>query len=480
VQRGLVWAGTNDGKVWFTRSGGGLWTDVTKNITGMPPLGTVTKIDPSHFDGGTAYVSVDLHLVDDRRPYIYKTTDYGVTWTNVTGDLPATHPLDYVLAVTENPNKRGMLFAGTGHGFYYTLDDGAHWTQFKTGLPAAPVTWVVVEPRYHDVVVSTYGRGLYILGDISMLEQTGQPTAPVPTEPKLFEPRPGFRQARSGSASFVYSVAAPPTAPVQMEILDSAGQVIRTQSFQGSRAGLNRISWNLLYEPAKMVEIRTTPQENPHIWDEPDFSGRETRPVMHWGISGTTAQPIAAPGKYAVRVTIDGKTMTQPFDILKDPAIAASDADLVESTKMQVRIRDDITITSGVVNLMEITRKQLQDLLKVNQGKDELERPLMALEKKIFDIELNLVTRQDLRSDDKYFVDAYKVYMNLLWLGGAVGLGAGDEAGSADYKPRDVAYDILADLEKQLEGAKAAYGAIVDRDIPAFNKAMTGKLPVIK
>ena len=126
---------------------------------------------------------------------------------------------------------------------------------------------------------------------------------------------------------------------------------------------------------------------------------------------------------------------------------------------MQVRIRDDINATSGIVNPMEITRRQIEDLLKANRGKDELEKPLMDLDKKIFDVELQLVTRQDLRSDDKYFVDAYKVYMNLLWLGGAVGLGAGDEAGGADYKPRDVA---LRDSRGPREAAGAAQGGVHD------------------
>jgi photosystem II stability/assembly factor-like uncharacterized protein len=118
-------------------------------------VGVVSRIEPSHFSGGTAYAAVDHHLMDSREPYIFKTTDYGATWTRVSGDLPTRHPLSYVKAVAENPNKRGMLFAGTGHGFYYSIDDGAHWTEVSAGLPRAPVTWVVVQTQFHDVVVST-------------------------------------------------------------------------------------------------------------------------------------------------------------------------------------------------------------------------------------------------------------------------------------------------------------------------------------
>ena len=478
-ERGLLWAGTNDGKVWHTRNGGGNWVDVTANIKGTPELGTITQIWPSTFDAATAYVTIDGHVNDNRRPFIFKTTDYGKTWSSAIGNLPTGHPLDYVLSTIENSNRKGMLFAGTGRAFYYSMDDGKNWTRFKEGLPAAPVTWVVYEPRYHDVVLSTYGRGLFILPDITVMEQTGQASAPA-TGTKLFTPRNGFRSPRNGSADFVFSAATAPTGPVKMEILNSVGQVIRTQSFTGARAGLNKLTWNLLYEPAKMVEIRTTPKENQYIWEEPDFSGSEVRLVTHWGISPTTATPIGAPGLYSVRLTVDGQTFTEPFEVVKDPAIKASVADLVESTKMQIRIRDAITETSLVVNQLEITRKQIQDLLKDNKGKDEIEKPLMDLDVMLFGTELKLVTRQDLRSDDKYFADAYKVYMNLLWLGGAVGLGAGDEAGGADYRPRDVAYDILADQLQQLGSAQRDFDRHITVDVPAFNKNMNGKIPVIR
>src|SRR4026208_1030125 len=188
VEKGLIWAGTNDGKVWYTKDGGAKWNDVSKNITGMPSWGIVSKIEPSHFNGGAAYIAVEAHLMDSRRPYIFKTTDYGATWKRVNGDLPNRHPLSYVKAVAENPNKVGMLFAGTGHGFFYSTDDGGHWTELATGLPHAPVSWVVVQKQFHDVAISTYGRGLYVFDDITPLEQTTQATNVAAAH--LLTPRP--------------------------------------------------------------------------------------------------------------------------------------------------------------------------------------------------------------------------------------------------------------------------------------------------
>jgi photosystem II stability/assembly factor-like uncharacterized protein len=485
IQRGLIWAGTNDGKLWYTKDGTAAtptWIDVTKNLTGLPVWGTFTEISPSSFDAGTAYVSVDVHLMDNRKPFVYKTTDFGATWTNVTGDLPASHPLDYILSVAENPNKKGMLFAGSGHGFYYSMNDGAHWTQFKDGLPPAPVSWITIQKTFHDVAISTYGRGLFILPDITILEQTGQPVAPPTTQ--LYAPRPVIRLARSvyqqpGHAHFMFSLGSAPAGPITMDILDAAGKVIRTQPLTGHQ-GLNGASWNLQYEPPTLVALKTTPPENPHIWDEARFQGTDTRRITHWGITQGTGVPLAAPGKYQVRLTIDGKAYTQPFEVVKDPAILASDADLVASTQMQVRIRDDITATSEMTNRMEVSRKQIEDLLKANQGKDELEKPLLDLNKRILDVELRLVTKSEMLSDDKYFPEAYKVYMNLIWLSGGVGQGASDEAGGVDYRPTDTQLKVVALLEQELAAAKLAFTTITDKDIPAFNQAMTGKLPTIK
>jgi hypothetical protein len=479
IQRGLIWAGTNDGKLWNTRDGGGHWTDVTKNVTGLPAWGTISQIDPSNFAAGTAYVAVDAHLNDDRKPYLFKTADFGQTWTRLSDTLPQGHPLDYVKSVAENPNKAGMVFAGTGHGFFYSMDDGAHWTRFKDGLPPAPVTWITIQKPAHDVVISTYGRGLFILPDITILEQTGQPMPPPVT--RLFTPKPAFRMARSGQAEFLFSLASASPEPVRVEVLDGNGQLVRQLDVQGARAGLNRAEWDLRYEAPRTVALRTTPKENPEIWQETRFRGRDTRPVVHWGIGGTqTTGPIAAPGKYSVRLTVAGQTFTEPFDVLKDPAIPSSDADLVASTQVQIRIRDDMNAAADMANRLEVARKQVEDLLKANRGKDELEKPLLDLDKKLMDVELQVITRSDMMSDDKYYPEQYRVYMNLIWLNGVVNNGAGDVAGGAEYRPTTASVQVLDLIEKDLATAKAGFTTAVDKDLAAFNAAMAGKLPPIK
>ncbi len=475
IQRGLIWAGTNDGLIWLTTDGGANWTNLTKNVGGLPVWGTIRQISPSTFDAGTAYVAVDFHMMDNREPFIYKTTDFGKSWKKINGDIPASHPLDYVMTVVENPNRKGMLFAGTGRAFYYSIDDGARWKQIKGGLPASPVTWIEVAPREHDVVVSTYGRGLWLLRDLTMLEQADQVRADAPAF--LYAPRAGVRQARSGRAEFLYTLKA--AGPVTLEILDQSGAVVRSLNSTG-RAGLNRAVWDLRHESSQQVGLRTTPPDNPRIWDEPRFKGRTTRPIVHWGIQGPQrAGPIAAPGRFTVRLTAGGTPLTRPFEIVKDPAIPSSEADLQANTALQIRIQKAINESADMINRLEIVRKQLEDQLKANAGKAALEKALKDLDRKALDVELRLLSRSDLHSDDKWFVEAYKIYLNLLWFFGDVGLGAGDVAGGAEYRPTDQAVQIFDMIERELAGARTAFGAFMATDLPAFNKAMAGKVPAI-
>ncbi len=477
IQRGLIWAGTNDGKVWYTSDGGATWNDVTANFKDLPPWGTIRRIEPSRFDPNTAYVAVDYHLMDQRDPFIYKTADLGRTWTRVSGDLPSGHPLDYVLTVAENPNRRGMLFAGTGRGFYYSLDDGTHWTRFAEGLPAAPVTWIEVSKPFHDVVVSTYGRGLYVLRDITPLEQRDR--AAGAGGHRLFAPAAGYRGARSGQALFTFELGAQPADSVTLEVLDSTGAVIRTLRAR-ARAGMNRVVWDLRYDGPRQVELRTTPPDNPHIWEEARFKGKETRPVVHWGIQGPQRLgPLALPGRYAVRLKVGEDSPTEAFVVLKDPAIPSEDADLALSTATQIRIRDDINATVDLINRLERMRKQIEDQLKAHADRSELVRPLRELDQKMLDVELKLLSRTELHSDDKWYVEAYRVYLNLVWLAGEVGTGASDVAGGADYRPTDAELATLDRLERELAAAKAAFAVLVEREVPAFNRAVAGKLEAI-
>ncbi|HEV2687922.1 MAG TPA: sialidase, partial [Bryobacteraceae bacterium] len=474
IQKGLIWAGTNDGKVWYTKDAGAHWNDVTKNIPGVPPLGVISRIEPSHFDAGTAYIAVDLHLADNRDPFLYKTTDFGQTWTKITGNLPKG-TLAYARVIAENPNRKGMLFAGTGNALYYSTDDGGNWKQLKDGLPAAPVSWIVVEKNYHDLVVSTYGRGFYILEDLTPLEDT----TPASTEAsvRFYAPRAAYRLLRNGRALLNYSLKAPAKEAVKVEILDAKGAVVREIPANTGQSGINRIGWDLRYDAPRLVALRTTPPENPHIWEEPRFVNATTRPVLHWGIQQAEVGPIAAPGKYTARLTVDGQTYTQALEILRPPSSHGSDTDLQSSVRLQVKVRDDINSVSDMVNQIEWMRKQVEDTGKSVAGqsaKQALLKSMDALDRKMQEVEYKLITREDALSDDKYFTTQYKLYLQLIWLNGEIGTGGGDVAGSADYGPTETAIGLVFGLEKELEAVRAEYRNLMDKEIPVYNNSLAG------
>jgi photosystem II stability/assembly factor-like uncharacterized protein len=484
VQKGLIWAGTDDGQIWVTRDGGGQWANVTKNVPNLPAWGEVTSIEPSHFEAGTAYVSVDLHLADNRDPFIYKTTDFGKTWTSISSNLRKDE-LSYVRIITEDPNCKGLLFAGTGNDLYYSLDDGANWTALDEGLPHAPASWAVVQKQFHDLVVSTYGRGIYILDDITPLEQMAQHHSDEPV--RFFEPREAYRFVRGGGAILNYSLKAAPKGPAEIEILDASGTVIRKMRASG-HSGLNRAEWDLHYDPPRLIAMRTDAPDNSHIWEERRFRGADSRPITHWGIQEAEVGPMAVPGKYTVRLTVEGKTYTQPLTLLNDPHSPGTQADLEASLKATLRIRNDIDSVSDSVNQIEWMRKQLsvvEAMLKSesNQNREmgksdkqktdeDLLKSVNQMDQKLQDVEFKLVSKDQANSDDKYYVSAYKVYLNLIWLNGEMGTGAGDVAGDAGYGPTDTGLQLLEMIEKDMHAAESDYRNLLEKDLPAFNHSL--------
>lgn len=508
IQKGLIWAGTNDGQVWHTKDGGANWINVTKNIPGVPPWGAITSIAPSMFNPATAYIAVDLHLMDNRDPFIYKTTDFGKTWKQISGNLPK-HALSYVRTIAEDPNCEGLLFAGTGNGLYYSLDDGGHWTALDKGLPHAPVTWAVVQKDFHDLVISTYGRGLYILDDISPFEQMARMDKNHPDPAViLFEPRQTYRFTKGGRAMLTFSLKTPTKDPVQLEILDAEGKGIRKIEAKG-REGMNRVQWDLRYESPRVIALRTTAPDNPHIWEEPRFRDSDSRSITHWGTKGAEAGPIIAPGKYTVRLKIADQSYTQPLTILRDPRAPGSDADIELSVKTLLRIRSDIDQVSDKVNQIEWLRKQVEVIEAMlrppkkkhaekpaaddddDEGPDappaapqeldeaqakrkaDLLKATEDFDKKLSAIEAKLVSPALLNSDDKYFVESYKVYLNLIWLNAEIGTGGADVAGGADFAPTDTQLNLLQTFETEIGGVDADYQKVMKEDLAALNRSLS-------
>ena len=510
IRQGLIWAGTNDGQIWITQDAAAHWTNVGQHLPGLPAGGTVTSIAPSSFDAGSAYVSIDLHLLNDRDPFIYKTTDFGKSWKRISGDLPK-HELSYIRTITDDPNCAGLLFAGMGNGLYYSLDDGTHWTQIKTGLPPAPVTWAVVQPTFHDLVISTYGRGLYILDDITPLEQMAKHRSDAAVV--LFEPRNAYRFVRAPHAMLNFTLKAEPKSPIQFEILDAQGEVIRKLEPKEPKdlvVGLNRIDWDLRHDSPRVVALKTVAPDNPHVWEEPRFRDSDSRPITHWGSKPGEVGPVAAPGVYSVRLTVDGQSFTQPLTVLSDPHAPGSPADIELSVKTLLQIRDDINRVSDLVNRIEWLRKQIEVIeaslrpakksdkpkppkaeddddddaepskappLKLSETQEKQRQELLKavedLDKQVEAVETRLVSQALRNSDDKYFVEPYGTYLDLIWLNAEVGTGGGDVAGSADFAPRAVQLELLKTYEEEVRSAGADYESILHERLPELNQRLS-------
>ncbi|HEY2684961.1 MAG TPA: hypothetical protein VGI93_15695 [Steroidobacteraceae bacterium] len=510
IQKGLIWAGTNDGQIWYTQDSAAHWTNVSQHLPGLPAGGTITSIAPSSFDAGSAYVAVDLHLLDNRDPFIYKTTDFGKSWKRISGDLPK-HELSYVRTVTDDPNCAGLLFAGTGNGLFYSLDEGVHWSQIKSGLPPAPVTWAVVQPTFHDLVISTYGRGLYILDDVTPLEQMVKHRSDANIV--LFEPRPAYRFVRGARAMLNFSLRSEPKDPIQFEILDSQGAVIRKLEPTEPKklvVGLNRVQWDLRYDSPRTVALRTVAPDNPQVWDEPRFRDTDLRPVTHWGSKAAEVGPIAAPGTYSVRLTVDGQTFTQPLTIVSDPHAPGSPADIELSVKTLIQIRDDISHVSDLINRMEWLRKQVEVIetmlrpekkpeepesdkkgedseydahpskappIQLSEAQEKQKKELLKtvedFDKQVEGVESRLVSQALRNSDDKYFVEPYGTYLDLTWLNAEVGTGGGDVAGSADFAPRAAQLDLLKTYEEDARGAESDFEKVLRDRLPGLNQTLT-------
>jgi photosystem II stability/assembly factor-like uncharacterized protein len=506
IQRGVIWAGTNDGQIWYTKDAAANWVNVTSHVAGLPAGGTITSIAPSNFDAATAYVSVDLHLVDNRDPFIYKTSDFGRTWKRINSNLPK-HELSYVRAVAEDPNCAGLLFAGTGNALYYSLDDGGHWTALQNGLPPAPVTAAVVQKGFHDLVVSTYGRGLYILDDITPLEQMARHRSDAAIV--LFEPRATYRFVHGGAALLNFSLGAEPKDKVRLEIRDAQDNEVRRLEAKG-HVGINRVKWDLRYDSPRLVALRTVAPDNPRIWQEPRFRDDDSRPITHWGSKPAEVGPVVAPGSYTVHLQVDGHLYVQPLTVLADPRAPGSEADIQLSVKTLLRVRDDISHVSDSVNQMEWLRKQLEVIEAMQrpakqpekkpeerivedgderdtgpapapprvltsveeQQRNELLAAAEKLDKGLQAVESKLVSPSLRNSDDKYFVEVDGAYLDLIWLNAEVGTGGGDVAGGADFAPTAAQLDSLQALESQVAGADSDLQQILHRDLPQFDQAL--------
>lgn len=487
VQEGVLWAGTNDGQVHVTRDGGGSWKNVSANFPGLPEYGQFANIEPSRWDAGTAYAAVDLHQMGSFEPFIYKTTDFGESWKRIDAGI-ARSPFSFVHVVREDPERRGMLFAGTDNAVWFTLDDGEHWQRIRNGLPAAPVYWLTIQEHFDDLVVGTYGRGYWILDDITPLRAL----APEVTESDayLFDVHPTYRFQRIhnviSAPSHVYGrnpeygarihlwLTEQSAGAVKVEIVDEAGEVIRTVEARGE-AGINRIMWDLRHRPPNAPRLRTPPPEMPWVMTGPDGSRR----LRTWDLDlvGGQRGPLAVPGVYTARVTAGDRVMEAPVEVLDDPHSEGTVDDIRAQVAMALRMRDDLERIGRMVDRLEWIREQVEDAQayfardpsaeEAAGAAADFRAELLDVEGRLFDVHLT-GAREDA------FRNPMKLYGRMSALASDV------SAYGADFGPTDQQLEVHAILLERLEEAGRLMDDLLAEDLPALNAKLAARqFPVI-
>ncbi|HXY40489.1 MAG TPA: glycosyl hydrolase, partial [Vicinamibacteria bacterium] len=468
-EKGLVWTGSDDGLVQLTRDGGRTWTNVTRNVPGLPEWGTVSLVEPSPFDAATAYLVVDAHRMDDPRPYLWKTADYGRSWKSLAAALPKDVPLH---AVREDPKKKGMLYLGSDRGVLVSADDGQSWRELRLNLPTVPVHDLVVKDD--DLVVATHGRSLWILDDLLSVREW---TAAIAEEPvHLFTTPPAVRWSTTSPVSshlkgpganppagavVSYWLREPANGEVVLEILDAKGALVRRLSSierphepaddpdgekepakpLSTKAGVQRAVWDLRFEGATRIKGAKVDS------GEPDEG------------------PLALPGSYTARLTVAGRSLATPVEVRPDPRSSVSREELEEQLGFALTLRDDLTRLSGIVTELRAVREQAKARALALRGR--------AAAAPVADAAMSLASRCDVLEDQLHNPHAQVTYDILAMRGGAKLYSRlaplYSAVGEGEGRPTRGMREVYAELKKELETRAAEWKAVLDDELPALN-----------
>lgn len=457
----ILWVGTDDGLVHITKDGGKKWENITPKE--MPKWSLISSIEPSRFDPAAAYLAVDRHELDDFKPYIYKTDNFGQSWKLIVNGLPQN---TFVRVVREDPKRKGLLYCGTETGVFVSFDDGLNWQSLQLNLPVVPIHDMAVKDD--DLVVATHGRSFWILDDLTPLHQINEKVAN--SRFYLFKPRDAYRMRGggdfpmsplpnvgqnppAGSVIFYYFREKPET-EVTLEFLDSAGKIIKKftsqaaedSEFEGlsparlpAEAGMNRFIWDMRYPDAERVPGAI-------IW------------------SGTLRGPVAPPGKYQVRLRVGEETMTQTWEWKKDPRISTSQEELEEQFAFLIKIRDKISEVNRAINEIRSLKNQIEALskqVKDNPRSKEITEAGRILVEKLKAVEDVLIQSKSKSNQDPL---NYPIMLdNKLAALAAV-------VASADSRPTDGSYQVFKELSEKADAELARFRSLIEADLSAFNK----------
>lgn len=466
-QKDLIWAGTDDGLIQLTQDGGKHWSNVTPSNRILPEWSLISLIEASPHDAGTAYVAVDRHKNDDLRAYIYKTSDFGKSWTKIANGIPDGA---FVHAVRQDPVNKNLLYAGTELGVYVSFDDGGHWQPLQLNLPTTPIEDLIV--KNNDLAVATNGRSFWILDDVSPLRELTPEIAnqdvilykPAPVYrmnfPEAVDKRRPVGENPPNGLVVSYYLKAAPKGELTLDVLDSSGKPVRHYSSKPSNkfeqppewpdleappellptnAGMNRFPWNLRYD---------SPTEIPGAF----YAGN--------GPEG----PIVLPGTYTLKLTVDGKSYTKSAEIKLDPRVHTSADDLAKQMDLEMKVREDIEALHIAVNQIRGVRSQLEVVKKRFQEEGDQGKAMLAaiddLNKKMDPVEQALIQVQRKSSEGNLWFpnmlneqyDTFRAFIE-----------------NADAAPTQSELSVFDGLHSRLQKQLTVWQQIATTDVPAMN-----------
>ena len=480
IEKGLIWVGSNDGQVQLTRDGGENWANLTANIPDLPKWGTIANIEPSRYNAAIAYITVDLHQMGDFDPYIFKTTDYGQSWTKISDGIPKSES-SFVHVVREDPKREGMLYAGIDKGIYVSHNDGETWQRLRLNLPPAPVYWLDIQENFDDLVVSTYGRGYYILDDLAAVRNADQ----VKDQPSMFVIRdtyrfnskesiktdgPSFNSGQNPSNGVVMNYFLPEKVKgnVKIEVRSLDGEVIRTLRGRTNK-GVNRMTWDLRYEPTFRAKLRVAPPGRPWV----QLNGEGWRPLVQWDLDLMAGQtgPRVAPGTYKAVVSIEDKdgnvlnTMEQDFKVLKDPYAEGTQADIEAQVSFSLQLRDAMNVAVSNINAIEVLRKELESIIEEG-GSNRTVKEAIRLKAIAEDIASKLYDIHLTGAREDAFRSPIKLYGRLSALASDI------NSSGIDFKPTNQQGEVYEVLDERLQAAIEQFDELIQNDIQQFNRAL--------
>ena len=451
IQPGVLWAGADDGLIHVSRDNGETWTEVTPD--GMPEA-MASIIDPSPHNPGTAYLAANRYKFDDFTPMLYKTDNYGRSWTRINNGIPEG---DFTRVIREDPNREGLLYAGTETGVYVSFNDGEKWQPLQLNLPAVPITDLTVHARDKDLVIATQGRSFWILDDLSVLHQLSDQVAN--SDHYLFKPEttylfgshrnmgPGDTTGENPEDGVVvyYNLNTIPDSEVKLRFLESNGTVIRTFSNMETLDGDPVEESDQFYEEEHDVPsdaLTTKEGNNVFVWNMlyPGATDIEGRQIL-W--AGSTRGPSAIPGSYQVQLLIDDEVVAeQTFELVKDPRIETTQEDFQAQFDLHQTIIAKLDTTHKTINRIRDVRAQINELKSDNPDNEELIERANSVLEVLGDVEGELMQTKAESSQD---VLNYPIKLNnkLASLASTVATG--------DGRPTQQQYEVYMELAAQID-----------------------------